>query len=169
MKAEDVIELYKRLDAEGVKMWLDGGWGVDALLEEQTRPHKDLDLVVRAEDVPRLRRALAQEGFEFAEGTATSLLLRDPGGREVDVHAVRFDKRGNGIYGMQNGKDWVYPAEGFAGRGKIGGFPVRCLSASVQMLCHTGYELREKDVREMELLNQRFGVDYPEEHRDLQP
>jgi len=168
MKAKDVIAFYRRLEESGIQIWLDGGWGVDALLEEQTRPHKDLDVVVRAEDVARMNEVLGREGFEFAEGTPTNFVLRDPVGREIDVHVARFDEHGNGIYRMQNGEDWVYPAEGFGGKGKINGFHVRCLSPSVQMLCHTGYELREKDLREMELLHERFDVDYPEEHAHLQ-
>jgi hypothetical protein len=28
-------------------IWLDGGWGVDALVGEQTREHEDLNLIVR--------------------------------------------------------------------------------------------------------------------------
>ena len=46
MRAQDVLEIVAYLDAAGVRVWLDGGWGVDALLGEQTRPHKDLDIVV---------------------------------------------------------------------------------------------------------------------------
>ena len=168
MKADDVIAVYQSLEESGIKVWLDGGWGVDALLEEQTRPHDDVDVVVRIEDVARMREILSRAGFEFAEGTATSFVLRDPVGREVDVHVVRFDEHGNGIYRMQSGEDWVYPAEGFDGRGKIGAFQVRCLSPAVQMLCHTGYKLCEKHIRDMDLLRERFGVDFPAEHAHLQ-
>src|SRR5688500_19732575 len=55
---------------------------------------------------------------------------------EVDVHAFVFDETGNGVYRMSNGEDWVFPAPGFAGRGQILGFNVRCLSPEVQVLCH---------------------------------
>ena len=41
MRAEDVVELYALLLEQGVQVWVDGGWGIDALLTEQTRPHKD--------------------------------------------------------------------------------------------------------------------------------
>ena len=34
--AEDVISLYKRLLTDGYQVWLTGGWGIDALLGEQT-------------------------------------------------------------------------------------------------------------------------------------
>ncbi len=115
-----------------------------------------------------MREILSQAGFEFAEGSTTNFILRDLVGREVDVHVVRFDEHGNGIYRMQNGEDWVYPAEGFTGKGKIEALQVRCLSPSVQMLCHTGYELHEKHIRDMEFLHERFGVDFPAEHAHLQ-
>jgi lincosamide nucleotidyltransferase A/C/D/E len=42
MTSEDVVELLQRLEQHDVVVWLDGGWGVDALLGEQTRPHGDV-------------------------------------------------------------------------------------------------------------------------------
>jgi lincosamide nucleotidyltransferase A/C/D/E len=41
VSAQDVISIYQRLMAAGIQVWLTGGWGIDALLGEQTRPHKD--------------------------------------------------------------------------------------------------------------------------------
>ena len=32
MTAEDVIAFYSLLERLGVEIWIDGGWGVDALL-----------------------------------------------------------------------------------------------------------------------------------------
>lgn len=49
MRASDVIMIINALAAAGVDAWLDGGWGVDALVGEQTRPHDDLDLVIARE------------------------------------------------------------------------------------------------------------------------
>ena len=37
------VSLFERL---GVRAWLDGGWGVDALIGEQTRVHADLDIMI---------------------------------------------------------------------------------------------------------------------------
>ena len=42
--AKDVTDLYSTLESEGIKIWIDGGWAVDALLGEQTRTHEDLDI-----------------------------------------------------------------------------------------------------------------------------
>ena len=38
MRPTEVLEVLDRLDASDVTVWLDGGWGVDALIGQQTRP-----------------------------------------------------------------------------------------------------------------------------------
>ena len=37
------LDLFSEL---GIKVWIDGGWGVDALLGECTREHQDLDIMI---------------------------------------------------------------------------------------------------------------------------
>ena len=171
MPSAALVELLSLLDAAGISVWLDGGWGVDALLETQTRPHKDADLIVALVDVPKLQEALAQRGFAFARGTPPhSFVLADGRGLEVDIHAAAFDALGNGVYRMESGEVWIYPAEGFTGRGVVAGTSVRCLSPAAQVLCHThGYEPAENDFRDMELLAQRFGVTLPPRLRRRRP
>jgi len=144
-------------------VWLDGGWAVDALLGAQTRPHKDVDIILRTADLPKLGKILANRGFEIQEGgTKSNFVLADLTGLEVDVHAIVFDRDGNGVYRMANGSDWIFPAAGFNGRGMVQGIGVRCLSPETQVLCHAhGYVPTEKDLRDMELLQARFGVELP--------
>lgn len=36
MKAEDVISIYNLLQENAIEVWIDGGWGVDALLGART-------------------------------------------------------------------------------------------------------------------------------------
>src|SRR6202790_2175530 len=55
MSGDDVVELVRLLEGSGVSVCVDGGWGVDALLGEQTRPHADLDIAVPHAHVPALR------------------------------------------------------------------------------------------------------------------
>ncbi len=143
-----------------------GGWGVDALLEEETRPHQDIDLIVERSDVPRMQALLAERGFKLIKGgPPMNFVLADDKGLHIDVHPVAWDEHGNGLYRMENGQDWPFPASGFAGRGSVLGRRVRCLSAAVQMfLSHRGYELSEKDFREMDALHERFGLENPLEH-----
>lgn len=163
MPSSCLLEVLQALKDASLSVWLDGGWGVDALLETQTRPHKDVDIIVRVTDVPMLQVLLAQRGFTVREGSPPdSFVLADGFGLEIDVHAVVIDAEGNGVYRMQNGQEWIYPAEGFHGRGVIDGTGVNCLSPKTQVLCHAhGYVPVEKDYRDMELLAQRFGVELP--------
>src|SRR5262249_51630581 len=116
---------------------------------------------------PELQRLLAARGFRVREGEPPhSFVLADGAGLEVDVHAVRFDGDGNGVYRMQNGGDWGYPAEGVSGRGLVGGAAVRCLSPAAQVLCHAhGYAPVEEDFCDMERLAERFGLHLPPQLR----
>ena len=171
MTSAAVIELLQLFESAAIQVWLDGGWGVDALLQTQTRAHKDIDIILAVADVPKLQELLAKRGFSFREGKPpNSFTLASGAGLEVDIHAVTFDADGNGVYRMQNGEDWFYPAEGFNWHGMIGRMSVRCLSPRAQVLCHEyGYVPVEKDFRDMELLERRFGVHLPPQLRRDMP
>jgi lincosamide nucleotidyltransferase A/C/D/E len=161
--AAAVVQLLRRLDDAGIDAWLDGGWGVDALLGEQTRAHHDLDLMLRVVDVPRFLDVLEHEGFLLRRGSPPhAFVLVNSEGLEVDVHAVAFDAAGNGIHRMEEGGEFLVPAEGFAARGTVGGRSVRCLSAPTQILCHAqGYAPSEKDFHDMQRLAQHLGLELP--------
>ena len=163
MTPEALVDLLRIFDDAEIEVWLDGGWGVDALLGAQTRPHKDVDIILRVADLPTLRESLSNRGFVLrSDGTESNFVLAHPSGLEVDVHAIVFDPDGNGIYQMKDGSHWIFPAAGFSGRGVVQGVSVRCLSPEVQVLCHAhGYVPTEKDLRDMELLQARFGVELP--------
>jgi lincosamide nucleotidyltransferase A/C/D/E len=161
MAAADVVALLDAL--EPVTAWLDGGWGVDALLGEQTREHDDLDLVVAEEDVVAAGRALTTAGYAYAEGAPVKPVYRDAAGRQVDLHPVAFDEQGDGVQTLPDGRTWPYPAAGFAGRGTVAGREVHCLTPEVQVLTHAGYELDADDIRDLRALRERFGVELPPE------
>lgn len=167
MTSSALIELLQLFESAAIPVWLDGGWGVDALLQKQTRTHKDVDIILSVADVQPFQELLAKKGFTFRDGKPpNSFVLTNGAGLEVDIHAVTFDDDGNGVYRMQNGDDWIYPAEGFSGRGLVGGMSVRCLSPMTQVLCHAhGYTPVEKDFRDMESLNEHFGGELPPQLR----
>jgi lincosamide nucleotidyltransferase A/C/D/E len=166
MDADRLLQVVGLLEQHGIDVWIDGGWGVDALLGRVTREHDDLDLVAELRHSERIIDLLAALGYELVAGGAPkSFVLVDDVGRQVDVHPVRFGPDG-AVYQMDGGREWVYPAEGFSGRGSVTGRPVRCLTPEVQVLVHAGYELGEKDYRELFLLRERFDVDLPAELLD---
>ena len=93
---------------------------MDALLKTQTRPHKHVDIIVSVANTPKVQEILARRGFSIKQDTPpNSFILANGSGLEFDVHAVTFDNSGNRVYRMENGRDWVYPAEGFGGRGVV--------------------------------------------------
>lgn len=169
MSAEDAAELYQTFERLGITIWVDGGWGVDALLGEQTRQHSDLDIVIQRHDLPAMRALLASRGYRDMPRDDTrpwNFVLGDAHGREVDIHVIVFDAEGNGIYGpAEHGEQ--YPAAALTGSGSIAGQPVRCISPEVLVMFHTGYPLRERDLHDVAALCERFGIAYPEEYAHL--
>ena len=116
MTAAAVVEIMQLIDNAAIEVWLDGGWAVDALLGQQTRPHKDVDIILRSRHLAKLQERLSDRGFAIRPGgTPSNFVLADPSGLEVDVHAIIFDRHGNGVYEMANGEDWIFPASGFSG------------------------------------------------------
>lgn len=167
MEASDVLSVLDCLTAEIIPVWLDGGWGIDALVGRQTRPHDDLDLVVRLDQVEQIERALAPFGFHLDDDELpVRCVLRDADDRRVDCHTVRFDAEGNGLQRQPDGSEFAYPAAGFAGRGTVGGRAVPCLTPDVQVLCHTGYPLDAADCHDLRLLHDHFGLPLPP---DMEP
>ena len=69
MTDKDVIKVVGRLERAGLNFWLDGGWGVDALLGEQTRDHSDLDMVVELNRIDEIIALMATLGFEKTSTT----------------------------------------------------------------------------------------------------
>ena len=78
MSAEAAVNLLQLFDSAGIDVWLDGGWAVDAALGEQTRSHKDLDIILQVSDLDQLRTILADRGFRVREGgTESNFVLVD--------------------------------------------------------------------------------------------
>ena len=165
MEAHVVLNLYNTLEKLGIEIWIDGGWGVDALLEKQTRLHQDLDIVIQDKDVSRFRQLL--EGYteiKLEIARPHNFVLADEHGYEIDVHVIVFDEQGNGIYGpVENGE--MYPAAALAGRGIINGQRVRCISPEWTIKFHSGYELKDKDFKDVSALCEKFGLELPEEYK----
>src|SRR5918993_4991932 len=155
MTAEDIVDLCSALLAAGVRVWVDGGWGIDALLGRQTRTHRDFDAIAAFQDLLALTRYLSGRGFALkviwpenrwapspeepalvgrvigrespAVEAATAFVLEDGSGRETDFHVARLDEHGRWLPAWET--DLVFPPEAFAGMGTVGGTRVRCLSA----------------------------------------
>jgi lincosamide nucleotidyltransferase A/C/D/E len=163
MTSADVIDLYAALQNHGVKIWVDGGWGVDALLGEQTRSHGDLDIAIEQKDVAKLREFLEDRGYREIKveiARPWNFVLGDASGREMDVHVIVLTEKGDGLYGPAE-KGEMYPAAALTGTGTIGVQTVRCISPEWAIQFHSGYELKEKDFRDVSALCAKFGIGLP--------
>ena len=167
MNGSDVIDVLDRLEAAGIRFWVDGGWGVDALVGTQTRDHEDLDVVVARDDCERAVEVLGGAGFthdvEAQPGLPARFVLQAPGGRRVDLHPVVFDAAGNGWQPLPENAWGAYPSEGLGATGAIEGRTVPCLTAELQLRHHLGYPWDEHDRHDMGLLAERFGLMLPPE------
>lgn len=164
MQAQDVLKIIHTLTAAGIQLWLDGGWGVDALLGRQTREHSDVDLVIKLEQVALARTSLQAVGYALVEDELpTRFVMCHETGLSIDFHPVYFDVQGDGIQQLQDGTPFHYPASGFMGQGTIEEMTVPCVTAETQLLCHLGYEPDAKDQHDMRLLGASFQLSLPEQ------
>jgi lincosamide nucleotidyltransferase A/C/D/E len=165
MTSIDVIDFYTKLENVGIEIWVDGGWGVDTLLGEQTRPHKDLDIAIQQKDVQKLRELLEAQGYreiKLEEAKPWNFVLGDDKDHEIDVHVIVFDDKGNGLYGPVE-KGIMYPAASLTGSGAIDRHTVKCISPEWMVKFHSGYELKDKDFKDVSALCKKFGIELPEE------
>ena len=160
MTAKDVLSLLALLREARVDVWIAGGWGIDALLGEQTRPHRDLDLLHRQEQEPAVVGALAAAGFaETLDWRPIRFVMSRPRQElEIDLHPLRFAADGSALQSSPDGEHpFRYPGECFV-TGTIDGEAVPCLSAEQQSYFHQGYEPSDHDRQDMARLRSAFGI-----------
>ena len=100
MPAEAVLSVVDALEQAGVRFWLWGGWGVDALAGSESRVHRDLDLVVDHRDLTTAASTLVPLGYsewyriESERPLFARIVLHDHevAGRAVDLHPVDLDR-----------------------------------------------------------------------------
>jgi lincosamide nucleotidyltransferase A/C/D/E len=160
MTVESVLWFLALFDELELTVWLDGGWGVDALLGRQTRRHADLDIIVASADSGRLVEALRQQGFDDIitdDRCERNFVMGHPEHGLVDFHVVERSPDGSGVYAPRE-VEWEISASELDGTGHIAGRPVRCMSPEYQIRSHAGYPLGDTDYVDMQALHERFGV-----------
>ena len=95
---KDAIDLIMLAEELEINVFIDGGWGVDALLGEQTREHQDIDLFVEERQAVRFIHALHQQGFKERTETYSTpqhIVFADADGRTVDLHLFTYTSERN--------------------------------------------------------------------------
>lgn len=165
MPAGEVLAVLDALTGAGYpRVWVGGGWGVDALVGRQTRPHRDLDLALDVTGptggvrLDEALRALAGRGYAVETDWLPSRVeAAAPGPRWVDLHPVAFDAAGVGQQAnVHDLPAFTYPPQAFS-RGAIAGRAVDCLSIDQQLRFHRGYPPRAHDLHDVALLEALAG------------
>jgi len=166
MASEDVLAVVAVLEHAHIRVWIDGGWGVDALLGSESRRHADLDLALELSDVTAIEDLLRSElGYAVSVDELPTRLELSEQDHKVDLHPLVFDEQGNGRQQLPDGSFGIYTASGLAATGSNAGHPVRCLSAELQLQFHLGYEPDEADRQDVAHLCELFGLPLPDPYR----
>jgi lincosamide nucleotidyltransferase A/C/D/E len=161
MKVHDVIEIVQLFNQHRIEFYVDGGWGVDALLGKQTRSHADLDIAIQHKDSPQVHTLLSARGYSDvhrADSSDFNFVLGDRQGHQIDIHTYTFDAVGNHIYGIP------YPLESLAGTGSVDGHLVKCISPEWVVKFHTAYQFDEDDYHDVKAICQHFNIKMPSEY-----
>ena len=156
--AERIIGMFE--DA-GVSIFIDGGWGVDALLGYESREHNDIDIFTEAVNKNNAYEILERNGFyEIAMDytTASHSVWQDIDNRIIDLHLFTYTPDHNLVFEGEK-----YPAEVFSGLGTIGDREVICIAPHYQVQFHLGYTHDENDIKDVLLLCQAFNLEIPSE------
>jgi len=164
MEARDVLDILLMFEQAGIETWVEGGWGIDALLGAQNRDHGDLDLLVDTEAAEGALAMLASAGFQiiFDEGPG-HYSLHDGRHRVVDLNVAVGDRYGdrwnlNRQFGRGE-PDYMFDCFTY---GWIAGHRVACLGPETQISHHLGYEIEDVDKFDIKLIHERFDVAVPQ-------
>jgi lincosamide nucleotidyltransferase A/C/D/E len=138
--AKSVVQILRLLEESGVPVWLDGGWGIDALLKRETREHRDLDLIVPVECLNAAESVLGDEGFlkdDHQTMMPAKFVLSNSEELQIDIHPVTLKPDGSAEHidsdDTSNFYTFVHSAAGLSGVGVISGRIVRCTTAAEQI------------------------------------
>lgn len=164
MTAGESVEILESLHGGGVEARVGGGWGVDALLGEQTRSHGDLDVWIWAIQFDRLISVFTHMGIDrlypWADDRPWNFVVHDGGHRRVDLHLIEALPDGSIHYGSVTTGE-TFPPAALEGTGTINGHTVRCEAPEWSLRWHTGYHPRPVDRLDVQRLCERFGLELP--------
>lgn len=149
----NLFQVLDLLDNLCMSYWIDGGWGVDILFGQQTRKHRDVDIDFDDRFTGALLEALKNEGYEITtDWHPCRIELYHPQQGYIDIHPLVIAIDGSARQAMPHGRGWYHFEADYFTYAPFGGRSVPCLSVKAQKLFHRGYELREKDRHDLEIL-----------------
>ena len=147
----EAVEIIDALAAAGVRSWLVGGWGVDALAERVTRTHRDVDLMVLGDHLERAVGVLVERGFRVTTDWLPVRIELDDGIHVVDLHPMHPSPAGGWWQAAPEGGRYDYPVDAWTS-GLLGGRTVECACVALQLAAHSSYEPRPVDGHDLAVL-----------------
>lgn len=149
MPLSEVLAVLDAVRSVGCRHWLEGGWGVDALVGRQTRSHRDVDLDFDGGYEAEVLDALTGMGYGIeTDWRPNRVELAATGRGYVDLHPLVIDPDGSARQAALDGGWYEFPKSWFT-TGTLDGMTVPCVSLEAQRLFHAGYELRQVDEHDL--------------------
>ena len=159
----DVKQILRLAMEAEIKVFLDGGWGVDALIGYETRTHNDIDIFVEKKDYHKFIQIIKDNGFyeiKMEYTTTSHTVWEDENKRIIDLHCFEYTDDDKILY-----EGNCFPLETFTGRGKVEDIEVSCIEPYSQVMFHLGYEFDENDIHDVKLLCETFHIEIPDAYR----
>ena len=159
----DVKQILRLAMEAEIKVFLDGGWGVDALIGYETRTHNDIDIFVEKKDYHKFIQIIKDNGFyeiKMEYTTTSHTVWEDENKRIIDLHCFEYTDDDKILY-----EGNCFPLETFTGRGKVEDIEVSCIEPYSQVMFHLGYEFDENDMHDVKLLCETFHIEIPYAYR----
>lgn len=158
MSLEDVLAVLDAVRSLGCRFWLEGGWGVDALVGHPTRPHRDVDVDFDAIFEAAVLDRLARLGYSIeTDWRPTRVEVTAPARGWVDLHPLVIEQNGDARQAPLEGGWHEFPSSWLT-TGTLGGVTVPCVSLEAQRRFHSGYELRQVDLLDLAELGATQGL-----------
>lgn len=158
----DVCEILEMLSEASVKVFLDGGWGVDALIGRETRTHNDIDLFVEKKDYCITISVITGKGYReviMDYTTDSHTVWKDDNGRIIDMHCFEYVE--DGI--LYDG--YIFPSETFSGKGNIGNIEVSCIITGRHGHHFHHIHIQDETVPVPPGLCRTFNLEIPEQYK----
>ncbi len=155
-----IAEVTSLLTAATIPHWLFGGWAVDFLVGEVTRPHSDVEFAVWRSDFSSVRSLLERRGYtEQAGDSSPEAVNLRKSGQVVRFIFIERNQRGE-VITPGPWSDWPWPEGSFGGvRGRLGSIELPVVSIQGQIDTKENYHrhpaggpLRPKDRADLEHL-----------------
>ncbi len=157
----DAIEILSMFRTDGIDIFIDGGWGVDALIGFESRPHNDIDIFIEKQYKERTIKMLKDNGYSETIMEYTTLdhtIWQDGNARIIDLHIFSHNYNDDLIFEGES-----FPKEVFSGKGRVNNIEVDCITPEWQVRFHSGYQLDDNDVKDVLLLCDKFNIAVPDD------